>query len=48
MDTRPELYALWLECLIQAVQQFDPSFDEDVERVWRLGLKTGIAFMKSR
>ena len=47
MDIRPELYDLWLDCLLQAVQQFDPLFDEDVERVWRLGLGPGIAFMKS-
>lgn len=48
MDIRPELYDLWLDCLVQAVQQFDPLFDEGVERVWRLGLEPGIAFMKSR
>ena len=47
-ELRPELYDLCLDCLLQAVQRFDPSFDEDVERVWRLGLGTGIAFMKSR
>ena len=48
MDIRPELYDLWLDCLLQAVQQFDPLFDAEVEKVWRLGLAPGIAFMKSR
>ena len=48
LDIRPEMYDLWLDCLIQAVQDFDPSFDEDIETAWRQILGPGITFMKSK
>ena len=42
----PELYDVWLECLIDTVKEFDPHFNLDVELSWRLVLSTGIAYMK--
>lgn len=47
-DIRPRLYDLWLECLVVAAKEFDPEFDERIERAWRQLLAPGIAFMKSR
>ena len=44
---RPELYDLWLDCLIRAVREFDRSFSGETERAWRSVLR-GIEFMKSR
>ena len=44
-DIPPELYLLWLECLIDTVREFDPAFDEEVELAWRLVCSQGIAFM---
>jgi hemoglobin-like flavoprotein len=48
LDIRPELYDLWLECLIAAVREHDPRFDADTERAWRAVLRSGIEAMKSR
>jgi hemoglobin-like flavoprotein len=47
-DVRPELYDVWLECLICAAAETDPQFDEAIERSWRETLKYGIAFMRER
>lgn len=41
-----QLYDLWLDSLMEAVQQFDPQFDTDIELAWRLVLAPGITFIK--
>jgi hemoglobin-like flavoprotein len=48
LDIKPEMYDLWVESLLGAVKEFDPKFDEGVERVWRSLMNQGISFMKSR
>jgi hemoglobin-like flavoprotein len=48
LDITPELYDLWLDRLVQAVSEFDPMFDPEVETAWRRVLQPGIEFMKSR
>jgi hemoglobin-like flavoprotein len=48
MDIKPEMYDLWLECLIQTLREFDPLFDDKVERVWRSLMNRGIGLMKSK
>lgn len=45
-DIRPELYDLWLDCLISAVAKHDAQFSADVELAWRLVMAKGIAYMK--
>ena len=45
---RPELYDLWLDCLIRAVREHDRSFSSETERAWRNVMERGIEFMKSR
>lgn len=47
-DIRPELYDIWLDCLVQTVEQFDPAFAANTERAWRNMMMPGIEFMKSR
>jgi hemoglobin-like flavoprotein len=47
-DIRPELYDLWMECLIRAVGRHDSRFTDDVELAWRLVMAKGIAYMKFR
>lgn len=42
----PELYDIWLQSLIETVQQCDPQFDLVVEHAWRTVLAPGIAYMK--
>ena len=48
LDIKPELYDLWLDRLVQAVEEFDALFDPEIERAWRRLLEPGIEFMKSR
>ncbi|OGA18867.1 MAG: hypothetical protein A3I63_09445 [Betaproteobacteria bacterium RIFCSPLOWO2_02_FULL_66_14] len=48
LDISPELYDLWLDRLLQAVREFDPKFDAEIETAWRRLLLPGIDFMKSR
>jgi hemoglobin-like flavoprotein len=48
MDIKPELYDLWLDRLVQAVEEFDPMFNMEIEIAWRRLLQPGIDFMKSR
>ena len=48
LDIKPELYDLWLDRLVQAVQEFDPMFDPETETAWRRVLQPGTEFMKSR
>lgn len=42
----PELFDLWLECLIKTVAEYDPLFDENTELSWRVVLSSGITYMK--
>ncbi len=46
LNIRPELYDLWLDTLMQTIQQFDPQYSEEVELAWRLVLAPGITYMK--
>ncbi len=48
LDIKPELYDVWLDRLVQAVSEFDPMFDPEIETAWRHLLQPGIEFMKSR
>ena len=48
LDIKPELYDLWLDCLLRAVAEFDPLFGAETETAWRRVLQPGIEFMKSR
>ena len=45
-DIRPALYDLWLDCLIQTVNEFDDHFNTHVTLAWRIVLSPGITFMK--
>jgi hemoglobin-like flavoprotein len=48
LDIKPELYDVWLDRLLQAVREFDPLCDPEIETAWRRLLQPGIEFMKSR
>lgn len=45
-DIRPELYDLWLECLIGTAMKHDSQFTDDVELAWRLVMAKGIVYMR--
>ena len=46
LNIRPELYDIWLECLIQTVRELDSHFDDRVEMAWRVVFSPGITYMK--
>jgi hemoglobin-like flavoprotein len=48
LDIRPELYDLFLECLIVTVRTHDPKFTPDVEAAWREVLGFSIDYMRKR
>lgn len=47
-DIAERLYVVWLDSLLQAVQEFDSEFDANVEKAWREVLAPGIAYMQSQ
>ena len=47
VDVRPELYELWLDCLMQTVRAYDPQWTEEIEQVWRRMLRPGITRMQA-
>lgn len=48
LDISAELYDLWKGCLLTAIREHDPEFDDELERAWRQALEPGIEFMRSR
>ena len=48
LDIRPELYEVWLDCLVDTVEEFDAAFSDEVARAWRDALRPGIEFMIAR
>jgi len=48
LDIPPHLYDLWLDCLLQAVREYDPEWMPETESLWRRMMAHGIAFMKAR
>jgi hemoglobin-like flavoprotein len=47
LGVHPGLYDLWLECLLQAVEECDPMYAPEVDEAWRCVLRKGIAAMKA-
>jgi hemoglobin-like flavoprotein len=48
LDIRPELYDLWLECLVRTARAHDPFFSPETEAAWRAALGQGIEYLRSR
>jgi hemoglobin-like flavoprotein len=48
LDIRPELYDLFLECLLVTVRTHDPKFTPEVEAAWRETMGFGIDYMRKR
>lgn len=47
-DVPPHLYSVWLNCMIDAVEQTDPLFDKKIEEAWRFVMQPGIDYMVGR
>ena len=48
LDIRPEMYDVWLDCLVCAASACDPSFSDEIEQNWREVMRFGIEFMRKR
>ena len=48
LDIGPELYDLFLECLIVTVRTHDPKFSPEVEAAWREVMGFSIDYMRKR
>ena len=46
-DFLKRFYDLWLECLIEAVSEFDPNYSPAIEKAWRKTMQTGIYHMRA-
>jgi len=48
LDIRPELYDVWLDCLLRTARVHDPVFTPETEEAWRNTLSVGIEYLRSR
>ena len=48
LDIRPELYDLWIDCLIETARAHDPQFGLEIESAWRETLTLVADYMKER
>lgn len=46
-EIKPELYDIWLDCMISAVAKNDPEYSKAVEDAWRHTMGPGIDVMKA-
>jgi hemoglobin-like flavoprotein len=46
LDIDPDLYDVWLDCLMDTVREFDSQCDMVTELAWRLALTPAITYMK--
>ena len=45
-DIEDNMYDTWIDSLVEALREFDPEFNDEVELAWRLVLAPGITYMK--
>ena len=48
LDIRPDLYGIWLDCLLKVAGRYDDEFSPEIEDAWRNSLAPGIAHLRSR
>ena len=48
LDVHPELYDLWVRCLVEAARDHDPQWSDDVATSWRETLAFGVEYMRRR
>ena len=48
LDIQPWMYAVWLDCLLETIREFDPAIDAQTEAAWRDVMAIGIKFMIER
>lgn len=48
LDIGAELHDLWLDSLLEVVEECDPAYDSDVEDAWERMMGIGISYMLHR
>ena len=45
MNVPPDLYPIWVNCLVETLARLDPQFTSRLDRQWRETLQMGIDIM---
>ncbi|QDU92629.1 globin domain-containing protein [Lignipirellula cremea] len=45
LKVKPEMYAMWVDALCEALALHDPEFSADLEQAWRNAMQPGIDLM---
>jgi len=45
LDIRPEYYRFWIDSLIVALSEYDPDFNDELDRAWRKVAQEAIDFI---
>jgi hemoglobin-like flavoprotein len=45
LGVTPEMYAMWLDSLCEAIKQHDPSYTPELEQLWRVAMLKSIKEM---
>jgi hemoglobin-like flavoprotein len=45
LNVKPELYALWLDSLCEAIREHDSEYTQELESLWRTAMQKGIDVM---
>lgn len=48
MNITPDMYPIWVDCLIKALAENDPNFSPGLEAQWRRALQKGIDIMMTK
>ena len=48
LNVAPDMYPIWVESLLEAIQKHDKKYDANLERAWRTVLSAGISKMAER
>jgi hemoglobin-like flavoprotein len=48
LDIPPELYDLWVQCLVETARAHDPHWTGEVEAAWHDTLVSGVEYMRQR
>ena len=46
-DIPPRLFEVWLDCLLNAVEECDPKFDKTIRRVWGKIMRPAVDLIKA-
>ena len=42
MNIKPDMFPIWVDCLMKTIADLDPEFSQELEKQWRHALQKGI------